>query len=130
MAILFSLFIFVALAAGLSYAGVKLYVKPKEAMERVAGTELDAHAGSPVHPSLVFHDLVKRLGAMIPASPKDVTVMQRRLIRAGYRGPSSLKNLYGAKAVCAILFPSIVALVYLQTSADVSHKAGAMIAAL
>ena len=39
----------------------------------------------PHHASLVFHDLVKRLGDFVPASPKDVTVMQRRLIRAGYR---------------------------------------------
>jgi len=39
--------------------------------------------------------LIKKLGALVPASPKDVTVMQRRLIRAGYRGPNALKILYG-----------------------------------
>jgi tight adherence protein C len=57
-----------------------------------------SHDAAPVHPSLMFHDMVKRLGNFVPASPKDVTVMQRRLIRAGYRNPNALKILYGAKA--------------------------------
>ena len=43
---------------------------------------------APVHPSLIFHDIVKRLGNLVPASPKDVTVMQRRLIRAGIATPT------------------------------------------
>ena len=53
----------------------------------------------PTHPSLAFHDLIKRLGNFVPQSPKDVTVMQRRLIRAGIRNENALKILYGAKAV-------------------------------
>lgn len=130
MAILFSLFIFVAFAAGLSYAGVKLYVKPKEALERVAGTELDAHGGQPVHPSLVFHDLVKRLGAMVPASPKDVTVMQRRLIRAGYRNPNALRILYGAKAVFGVLVPTVVGVALLNSTMDPTNKAAGILAAV
>ena len=101
MVILFSFLIFLLFAAGLSFAGMKLYVKPKEAIERVAGTGLEGHEVAPVHPSLVFHDIVKRLGALVPASPKDVTVMQRRLIRAGYRNPNALKVLYGAKLAFA-----------------------------
>ncbi len=76
--LLFSLFIFILVAAGFSYAGVRLYVKPKEAIERVAGTGVGMHDTEALHPSLVFHDIVKRLGNLVPASPKDVTVMQRR----------------------------------------------------
>ena len=108
MVILFSFVIFMLFAAGLSFAGVKLYVKPKEAIERVAGTGMSAHDAAPVHPSLLFHDLVKRLGNLVPASPKDVTVMQRRLIRAGYRNPNALKVLYGAKAIFAVLLPALM----------------------
>src|ERR1700736_1879609 len=105
--LLFSFIVFVVFAVGLSYAGVRLYVKPKEAIERVAGTGPGMHDAAPVHPSLIFHDLVKRLGNLVPASPKDVTVMQRRLIRAGYRNPNALKILYGAKALFAVLVPVI-----------------------
>ena len=37
----------------------------------------------PAHPSLAFLELIKKLGRFGPQSPKDVTVMQRLLIRAG-----------------------------------------------
>src|SRR5271168_1338173 len=113
MAIMVSFFVFVVFAAGLSYAGMRLYVKPKEALERVTGTEM-RHEAAPVHPSLMFHDMIKRLGNVVPASPKDVTVMQRRLIRAGYRNPNALKILYGAKALFAVLVPALMTLVVLK----------------
>ncbi len=109
MTIFFAFLIFIAVVAGVSLAGMRLYVKPKEAMERVAGTSNDNDA-PPVHPSLVFHDIVKRLGTFVPVSPKDVTVMQRRLIRAGIRNPNALKILYGAKALFGVLLPALVTL--------------------
>ena len=130
MVILFSFLIFLLFAAGLSFAGMKLYVKPKEAIERVAGTGLESGEGAPVHPSLVFHDMVKRLGALVPASPKDVTVMQRRLIRAGYRNPNALKVLYGAKAAFAVLLPLMVGAAVLNSSADQTNKFGAILASI
>jgi tight adherence protein C len=130
MVILFSFLIFLLFAAGMSFAGMKLYVKPKEAIERVAGTGLEGHEGAPVHPSLVFHDIVKRLGALVPASPKDVTVMQRRLIRAGYRNPNALKILYGAKLVFAVLMPVLVGTAVLNSSTDQTNKFGAILASL
>jgi tight adherence protein C len=130
MAILFSFVIFLIFAAGISFAGMKLYVKPKEALERVAGTGMSAHEGAPAHPSLMFHDLVKRLGTMVPASPKDVTVMQRRLIRAGYRNPNALKALYGAKAICGVLLPVLAAVLVLNSSATQTNKFGAILVAV
>ena len=51
----------------------------------------------PAHPSLAFRELLQKLGDVLPASPKDVTIMQRRLIRAGFRGQHALKVLYGSK---------------------------------
>ena len=130
MAILLTFFIFVAFAAGMSYAGMRLYVKPKEAMERVAGTELRTGDSAPVHPSLVFHDIVKRLGNIVPASPKDVTVMQRRLIRAGYRNPNALKILYGAKALFAVLLPVLMIVATLNASIDPTNRFGSILAAV
>jgi len=130
MALLFALLIFIVFAGGLSFAGMKLYVKPKEAIERVAGAGLDTGDPTPVHPSLIFHDLVKRLGALVPASPKDVTVMQRRLIRAGYRNQNALKILYGAKAVFGVLVPGLTAIALLNSSMDPGNKAAAILAAV
>src|ERR1700685_3333656 len=116
MTILVSFLLFVLLAAGLSLLGMKLWVKPKEALERVAGTGMGHHEAAPRHPSLVFHDIVKRLGNLVPASPKDVTVMQRRLIRAGYRNPNALKVLYGAKAIFAVLLPGLMTIAVINSS--------------
>lgn len=131
MAMFFVSFIlFVALAAGLAFAGMKLYVRPREAMERVAGTGIGQHDAAPVHPSLIFHDIVKRLGNLVPASPKDVTVMQRRLIRAGYRNPNALKVLYGAKALFAVVLPVVVGLFAINSNMEQSNKFASIVVAV
>jgi hypothetical protein len=52
-----------------------------------------------LHPSLVFHELVKKLGNVLPVSPKDAGVIQRRMIRAGIRNPNALKIFYGSKVM-------------------------------
>ena len=130
MSILFTFLIFLLFAGGISYLGMRLYVKPKEAIERIAGTGLGSQDPTPSHPSLVFHDIVKRLGNIVPASPKDVTVMQRRLIRAGYRNPNALKILYGAKALFAVLMPVLTTALILSTSMEQSNKFGAVLASV
>lgn len=128
--LLFSFLVFVVFAVGLSYAGVRLYVKPKEAIERVAGTGTGINDVAPIHPSLVFHDIIKRMGNLVPASPKDVTVMQRRLIRAGYRNPNALKILYGAKALMAVLVPVLAGIAIFSSPLEQTNKLGAMLAAI
>jgi tight adherence protein C len=122
--------VFLCVAVFVSIVGLRRWVHPKEAMDRVTGSGTDQPEVVPTHPSLVFHDLVKRLGSMVPASPKDVTLMQRRLIKAGYRGPNALKGLYGAKAAFAVLLPIIAALILSHLSAETTHKAEIIVAAL
>ena len=129
MPLLVAFTVFVLCGAGLAFAGTKLYIKPKEAMERIAGTRTREDS-APIHPSLIFHDIVKRLGNLVPASPKDVTVMQRRLIRAGYRNANALKILYGAKALFAVLLPAVSGLVLLNTSLEQSNKFGVVLASV
>ena len=122
MPLLFTFLIFVVLAVVISFAGMRLYVRPKEALERVTEASLEHQEAAPSHPSLAFHDLIKKLGSLVPASPKDVTVMQRRLIRAGYRGPNALKILYGIKAVLGVGFPLVASFLVLGSSAAQSNK--------
>jgi tight adherence protein C len=128
MSILIAFVIFIAVVAGVMLAGMKMYVRPKEAMERVAGG-IDPTEQIPTHPSLAIHELIKRLGNFIPQSPKDVTVMQRRLIRAGIRKESALKILYGAKAICGIGLPVIMALAISTSSTDSTNKIAGILAA-
>jgi tight adherence protein C len=123
-----TLMIFIAIAVAVALGGMKMYVRPKEAMERVVGG-IDQSEHMPTHPSLVFHDLIKRLGNIIPQSPKDVTVMQRRLIRAGVRNESALKILYGAKAAFGIGLPVITALAISGSTAESGNKFASILAA-
>src|SRR5207253_5668675 len=115
------------LAVVLSLFGMKLYIRPREAMERVAGNAQEHHETAPTHPSLMFRDLFKRLGALVPVSPKDVTVMQRRLIRAGYRKENALKILYGCKLVFGVLFPMAAFFIATNMQAEAGNKAIAVL---
>src|SRR5580658_4900575 len=128
MPFLLTVLIFVVLAMGLAGVGMRVYVRPKEAMERVAGGSQTAEQ-MPSHPSLAMHDLIKKLGNFIPQSPKDVTVMQRRLIRAGIRNASALKLLYGAKLVFGIALPLVTAVVVSGSSWDTGNKFATILAA-
>jgi tight adherence protein C len=130
MAIFMSLFLFVFLVVMISVAGLRFWVRPKEAMERVSGSVIEQREQSVAHPSLVFGDLLKKLGNVIPSNPKDANTMQRKLIRAGFRGENALKTLYGAKLVFAILLPLIMLLFVANSSAEQSNKVMAVLAAV
>lgn len=125
---LLTILIFLGLALGAAMVGMKLYVRPKEAMERVVGG-IEQTETMPSHPSLAFHDLIKKLGNFVPQSPKDVTVMQRRLIRAGMRGENALKILYGSKAALGIALPLLAALLVAGASAESGNKFATVLAA-
>ena len=119
--------IFVALAIGIAGVGMKLWVRPKEAMERVVGGVQNDQM--PSHPSLAMHDLLKRLGTFIPQSPKDVTVMQRRLMRAGVRNDNALKMLYGSKVLFGLTLPVVIGVALTNASTDPGNKVFAVLAA-
>jgi tight adherence protein C len=123
-----TLIVFLALAVAVALAGMKLYVRPKEAIERVVGgVEQTEHM--PSHPSLALHELIKKLGNFVPQSPKDVTVMQRRLIRAGIRNDTALRVLYGAKLVLGVGLPVITAAAVLGSTFDSGNKYAMVMAA-
>jgi len=122
MAFLLSFVVFLAVAVGLSLAGVRLWVRPKEAIERVAGAGVLGSEQAPAHPSLALREVVEKLGKQVPQSPKDVTVMQRRLIRAGIRQQNAIMLLYGSKVVCSILLPILMTFAVLGADTDASNK--------
>lgn len=120
--------IFVAVALVGALLGMRVWIQPKEAIERVTGAGYTQDE-APVHPSLVFRDLVKRLGDVLPASPKDVSVMQKRMIRAGIRGPNALKLLYGSKVFLGVLMPLGMSVAVAGSQADPTNKMVAILAA-
>lgn len=121
--------LFALLAAGLIWLGWRLWVRPRAAIERITGADA-AVARPQKHPSLAFRELLSKLGAMLPASPKDVTIMQRRLIRAGYRSPQALRYFYGAKVLFGVLLPLVAGVAVAGWRAEAGNKLMLMAAAV
>lgn len=119
---LLTFLVFLAVAIAISAAGLRLWVRPKEAIERVTGTGVSSSEAMPVHPSLAFRDLLSKLGNYIPQSPKDVTVMQRKMIRAGIRSQNALVQLYGWKILLGIGLPALVIVLTLTSGGDPSER--------
>jgi tight adherence protein C len=110
--------LFATVAVVFTFLGARFWARPKAAIDRVTlSSAQQASAQVPLHPSLVFHDLVKRLGTLLPQSPKDAGKIERRLIRAGYRSPSALRTFFGSKILFAVVLPAVAALVSTQTDA-------------
>jgi len=122
MPIVLSVLVFVFLVLTIAALGMKFWVRPKEAMERVSGSVLSTNDNAPNHPSLALIELLKKWGTLLPANPKDVTTMQRRLIRAGYRNENALKILYGAKISLAVILPLLATLAVANSASDPANK--------
>jgi tight adherence protein C len=129
MSFLFVAVVFVVVVVAVSLLGLKLWVRPQEAIERVAGVGMEATDYTPTHPSLALHDLLKKLGNRIPTSPKDANIVQKRLIRAGYRDPNALKILYGAKVAMGVALPLIMFAAVAGNEASPERKMMAVLAA-
>lgn len=129
MAMIISFVVFLGVAIGLSLLGMKLWLRPKEAIERVTGLSAQPDEEMPTHPSLLFRDMLNRLGTVLPTSPKDMSVQQRRLVRAGMRGPNALRMLYGSKVILGVTLPLIMSVVVWNSASDGSNKMLAVLAA-
>jgi tight adherence protein C len=120
MELIATLLLFVTVAVVWTLIGSRFWLRQKAAIDRV--TRATAEAREVAHPSLVFHDLVRRLGSLLPQSPKDATTMQKRLIRAGYRGSGALKMLYGVKVALAVLLPLVASVVVASSEAASNYR--------
>ncbi len=129
MTILLTVVLFLLITVMLSLAGMKLWVRPKEVIDRVTGATLAQEEEVQTHPSLVFQEMVKKLGTMLPASPKDVGVVQKRLIRAGIRSDNAIKILYGSKVLLGVALPVLMSIAVAGSQTDPSNKVMAVLAA-
>ena len=106
MELLAAFLLFALIAGAFIFLGARYWVRPKAAIERVTeGSAGASAAAARVHPGVAIRGLVGRLGTVLPASKQEESLVERRLIRAGYRGPSALKTYYGSKVFLAVLLP-------------------------
>ena len=69
MTFLVAVLLFLAVVVGMAAVGMRIWVRPKEAMERVVGGG-DASDSMPLHPSLAMHALIAKLGQLHSAVPQ------------------------------------------------------------
>jgi tight adherence protein C len=125
-----SIVIFALIAGIMVMLGSQLWARPKAAIDRVTAAAADHSTVQVAHPSLGWRELVKKLGSFVPSAPKDSTVMLKRLMRAGFRGPNALKMLYGSKVILAVVFPAVALVITTRWHADAGMKVMILVAAL
>jgi tight adherence protein C len=108
MVLLLSALLFITVTCALYFLGMRFWVSPKSVVERVMG---QAQQVTPSHPSLAIHDLLAKLGNLVPASPTDLSMVQRRLYQAGFRSPTAYKAFYGIKALLTLALPGMAWLI-------------------
>lgn len=129
MALLISILVFLVMTGLFALLGLNVWARPKAAIDRVTGAIVEQQTPM-AHPSLAFREMLQKLGNFVPASPKDSNIMQRRLIRAGLRGPNAVKILYGAKFAGAVVVPLVMFGLIVGSDMDPANKILAMTASV
>lgn len=74
-------------------------------------------AGLPPSRTLVWRDLVNRIGSAVPASGRDLPRLKRRLIRAGFRNLHAARYFQGIRMVATLSFAAVALVVAWQVQA-------------
>ncbi|MGC9199925.1 MAG: type II secretion system F family protein [Acidobacteriaceae bacterium] len=79
---------------------MRAVIRPKEERENLSGVmQHTVHA---------LGGVVERFERVLPKSPSEVSITQKRLIRAGFRSDSAIKKFYGAKVLLPVLLGILV----------------------
>jgi len=123
------LLLFLLIASVGILLGVRFYHKPQTVIDRVLHTTPVQVQDVATHPSLVFHDLIKKLGSLLPVNPKEAGVAQRRMIRAGIRNQNAMRYFYGSKVLLGVGLPLLMSVAVAGSSAEPFNKIMAVLAA-
>ena len=107
MVVTLSILLFVMITGMLYFLGVRFWVSPRTTVDRILEGGVNPDRPAP-HPSLAIHDILEKLGNLVPASPADLSSARQRLYNAGFRSPAAFKVFYGVKAVATVALPLLV----------------------
>jgi len=99
---LWTLVVFVAVAGVTIPLALRLSSTRARAVDRIAPKAAPLAAPLP-SPVLIWRELVSWVGSLVPASPKDLPRLKRRLLRAGFRSPGAPSVFNGARGVSVII---------------------------
>jgi tight adherence protein C len=102
MLILVAALLSVAVTGGTALLLLRYGQTQARALDRLQSRGPVAPAFLPA-PRLIWQDLVNWTGRMVPAAPKSLPLLKRRLIRAGLRDPAAIRFFYGARICSTVL---------------------------
>jgi tight adherence protein C len=115
-----AVWVFVAVAGGMAFLLIRFggaRVRPIDRLQS-PGPVVAQFLPSP---ALVWRELVNWIGSLVPATPKSLPLLRRRLMRAGYRTPQAARFFDGAR-VCSTAILGVGALsVCLRLHATPDH---------
>jgi tight adherence protein C len=118
----FTVAVFLLVAAGTAVLAILLDERRARALERLAPEPRLVPKEVP-SPALIWRELVSRIGAALPASTKGLPLLKRRLVRAGIRHPSAPRYFQGARAVAAAAFGVAAAGIAMRAGAETTNAA-------
>jgi tight adherence protein C len=98
--------LFLLVAAGIAWAGLRQGSWRTRGASRVASPPLQAESLLPSHAPR-WSDLVSRIGTTVPASARDLPRLKRRLMRAGFRHPSAAAYFQGARLMATLILAAV-----------------------
>ena len=95
-----AIWVFLAVSAGTAFLLLRFSASGMRPLDRLESLPPAVSAFLP-SPSLIWRELVTWTGSLVPASPKTLPLLKRRLIRAGYRDPKAVAIFHGAR-ICSL----------------------------
>jgi tight adherence protein C len=113
--------VFILVASATALIGFRLWNQRTKALVRLSPpTQVPEYLPSP---SLIWQQLVNWIGNVVPASPKDLPLLKRRLVRAGFRNPNAVRLFHGARGFCAGLLALAGLFLAVHTGASTGNAA-------
>src|ERR1022692_1020334 len=122
--------VFLLVVLGTICAGVRAGPRTR-AIDRLAPRPARPPRAVPISPALFWRELVKRLGPVIPASPRNLPLLKRRLVRAGFRHPEAARYFQTLRTVSTAACAALALTYGIQSHAAIDNlllETGAMAA--
>jgi len=98
--------VFVLVAGGTAAAALRSWRWRARVLARLGQKRTAAAEPLAVTAASAWKELLSRVGSTVPASPKSLPQLRRRLIRAGYRAAAAERIFQGVRATMAVLLGS------------------------
>lgn len=124
-----------AIWVGVAVAGGTAFLLLRFGGGRIRPIDRLQHSGRVVSsflpsPALIWKELVNWVGSLVPATPKSLPLLKRRLMRAGYRNPQAVRLFYGARACSTAILGAGGLALGLRTYATTEHLMEFIVAGL